>query len=394
MTTKETLMIEENSKRTQYYDITNLLSTGASILIPYGERSNGKSGAVKDLILFGKKTKEVSIDGILDNLGKRYFLYVRRWKEDTKYEHASGYFADDFIIEKIEKWSDGLWNRIAYTKGRTFKLAFEDENGKITYGSTVGYAVGVSEAEHLKSNAKYSKCNFVIFEEFLTNKMYLPNEVVDFESILSTVRRKRESDFYVFMIANTVSRVCPYFETWNLHRIFRQKIGTIEIYKRSTIDNDGNEHITKIAVERCANSSEKSKLVLRTSGVDMVNDGAWECSQYPLLYKPLRFFENVYELYFVRGNFKFRLIYLYDSEIEKYLWYCEPKTTELKLQEDDRVVADWYYKDCNWSADFTPLFIFESEIFKELKNYNIVFSDNLTGQEFYQCWNQKAIPMR
>ena len=73
MTTKETLMIEENSKRTQYYDITNLLSTGASILIPYGERSNGKSGAVKDLILFGKKTKEVNIDGILENLGKRYF---------------------------------------------------------------------------------------------------------------------------------------------------------------------------------------------------------------------------------------------------------------------------------------------------------------------------------
>lgn len=81
--------------------------------------------------------------------------------------------------------------------------------------------------------------------------------------IISTIARR---DYVrVFLIGNTISRLCPYFEEWQLTHIKSQKQGTIELYRQFTNQYDektGEPIVVTIAVEYCENTGNQSKMFL------------------------------------------------------------------------------------------------------------------------------------
>lgn len=78
--------------------------------------------------------------------------------------------------------------------------------------------------------------------------------------LVSTIARR--DSVRVFMIGNTINRLCPYFTEWELSHVKEQAQGTIDIYTHSTnqIDEEGQPIEIVIAVEYCANSGKNSQM--------------------------------------------------------------------------------------------------------------------------------------
>ena len=100
---------------------------------------------------------------------------------------------------------------------------------------------GLSASEHYKSLA-FPEIKSIVYEEFITNSYYLPDEPKLMLNFMSTVFRHEKG--HVYCIGNKVSRINPYFGEWELTHIPKQKINTIDTYRVK--DEDGNE--TRIAV--------------------------------------------------------------------------------------------------------------------------------------------------
>ena len=77
--------------------------------------------------------------------------------------------------------------------------------------------MALSASTHYKST-QYPFVKNMIFEEFVTDGLYLQNECNLLMQLVSTVFRNRK-DGKVFLIGNTISRVCPYFYEWELRGI-------------------------------------------------------------------------------------------------------------------------------------------------------------------------------
>ena len=155
-------------------------------------------------------------------------------------------------------------------------LANIDNDGKIEKGLCVGKVFALSNDERYKSRA-YPDMEDLIFEEFTTANFYLKNEVKRLMQLVSTIFRRRKG--YVWMIANTISRISPYFNEWALSNVYTMQQGQIDLYNLK--NDDGS--ITKIAVEYCANSGDKKSNMFFGKFSKNIDSGSWEVDEYPHL---------------------------------------------------------------------------------------------------------------
>ena len=82
-------------KKIRYYDIKNVLSTGAQYIMLLGQRANGKSYQAKKVVL----TKAYKT-------GEK-FVYLRRYREDIKQKSVKAYFEDMPVTEITRgEWQD------------------------------------------------------------------------------------------------------------------------------------------------------------------------------------------------------------------------------------------------------------------------------------------------
>lgn len=352
------------------YRLDDILKEKADINLIYGGRDIGKSYAVKEYLL--KESCE--------NPEEKQFAYIRRWSEDIKRKYSSNYFTD--IEHLVKKFTYGKYEHISFKEDSFFVSNITKDN-KTEYGFKIGRAFSIAMQERYKS-LNFKQIKNAIFEEWLTDKIYIMDEPNQFENLLSTIERDRE-DFRVFMCANTISRVCPYFEYYALSNIKRQKQGTIDIYYKDTgkFDENGDSIIHKIAVEYCKETDTKDikKKSNKKSG-NMIARGEWYSSEHPKLTHNLSLYDCIYTVVFVYNSFKFLLRLLkYENEI---VWYVERKTTDIK--ENERIISNIYNPSPYWTNSFKPLTNEESIAFNLLKLGRIVYCDNLTGQEFNQCF--------
>ena len=170
-----------------WFDIHKILSYNALLNILIGERGCGKTFACSEFCVsqFIKKGYE--------------FVYLRRFKTDLK--------------KSVPKFFGGL---IKEGKFLDHELS---NNGNTFYvdGKIAGYALTLTEAQSIKST-NFPNVKYIVFDEFIiegTSHHYLKNEVEsNFLSILESVARLR--DFRVFMLANSVNLLNPYFIYFNL----------------------------------------------------------------------------------------------------------------------------------------------------------------------------------
>ena len=355
-------------KKKEYYRLDNVLENNAKYNLIFGGRNIGKTYAVKERF----------INRFFENPDANQFAYIRRWEQDLKRKFLDCYFDDKGMTKIIEKASNGKYNCIK-SKEQKFYFANTLKAGGFELSKLqCGQAFAISSQEHYKS-LNFSSISEGIFEEWITSRIYLPNEPEELNNLISTI--ERDNDFKLFMLANTISRVNPYISEWGLSNILRQKQGTIDTYIRETGKfNDNGEEIKDIIVCQYCSENDGANGVKKTSG-NMIARGEWYSKQYPHLPCDKRFLENVYTVFMEYDSFRFKLELLKSNN--NIFWYCERKTTRIK--DGERVVSNKYVDSPLWTFNFTPLSQNERRAFKLLDDKKIVFCDDLTAQEFYQC---------
>ena len=362
-------------EKIKYWDIRNVLSINARYMLIIGERSNGKT--------YGTIT--YCLEEYFKNGSE--FAYIRRWDEDLVGKKGESLFNAHIKNGVIRKLSKGKWNHVVY-KSRAYYFAFVDDEGVMTVDvRPFAYAFALTQGEHYKSNS-YPDIRNIIFDEFLTRGMYLPDEFVIYQNVLSTIIRQRD-DVKIFMLGNTVNKYCPYFKEMGLNRIQNQKAGTIDVYEY------GNTGL-RVAVEYCSmNATEKKSNVyfaFNNPRLEMIKTGAWEIDIYPHyprdIYSginPLLDIKYTFFIQFEGNTLQCEIIY---KKVDKddnpkpcYFLFIHQKTTPIK--EDKKTLI--------YSQDSNPLPNYRRKITKATSNLErkiqqffakdkVFYSDNETGE--------------
>ena len=325
----------------KYYSLNKINKKNATYNVIFGERSNGKTYATLKQVL-----ENYFSDG-------SQFAYIRRWSVDVQPKRMNNLF--NAIIEDgyLEKLSGGKFTAIFYRTGRFYLCTYNDK-GKPIYNEEdiIGYAFSLSENEHNKANS-YPKVTTIIFDEFLTNKIYLPDEFILFMNTVSTIVRQR-TNVKIYMLGNTVNKFCPYFKEMGLTNILSMKQGSIDIYTY------GDSKL-KVAVEY-ADSKKKFKknnfyFAFNNPKLKMITGGSWELNIYP--HAPIKWLpKNIMFTYFIDFNDS-----LYQCEIinkdANVFTYIHEKTTPIKNPD----------KDIIYTLDYNPKINYNVNILKPLNDY-------------------------
>lgn len=344
-------------RKFNYYSLNNIQKKNATYNVIFGERSNGKTYAVLKLALenFRKDRSQ--------------FAYVRRWQDDIKARRASTVFnglQEDGTIAKI---FNDEYSGVYYYAGK-FYLCSYDDKGKPVYSDSdvLGYTFALSETEHGKSNS-YPNVTLIMFDEFLTKHLYLPDEFVLFMNTVSTIVRLR-TNVKIYMLGNTVNKFCPYFQEMGLNHIKEMKQGSIDVYSY------GDSKL-KVAVEYTANTANNKKnnfyFAFNNPKLAMITGGAWELNIYPHIpvkYKP-KDIEFIYFIVFNDETFQCEVV----NKAPYYFTFIHLKTTPIKDTENDLIFTTDYVPKLNYNRNILKPF---NELQKNLKWFYV------TDRVYYQ----------
>lgn len=217
-----------------------------------GERSNGKTYSVKELVY--RKYIET---------GKK-FMYVRKRQDSIPRTKMKKLFADvneDIIFPEIGE-------TIQYSTESGFYI--EDENGD---RQIVGYATSIENFESLKG-IPFNDITTIFYDEFIERRGDIEGEFDKFLNLVSTIVRKRD-DVEIYMCANTITKFSIYFEEFGID---------IKKLKRGNCYYLKHENGAEIAIEFCdsLNIVKGKKQKNRYYGFDnssaskMILYGEWE----------------------------------------------------------------------------------------------------------------------
>lgn len=357
------------SKTIVHYSIDNIDKEDAIINLIYGERSNGKSYAVKH-----KKAVEKYL-----NTGSRFIL-MRRWKEEITTEKIEQYFQD----VDIYKLTDGKFNSITMYKKRLFLSNYNNDTGKTTRGDMIGYVVALSTEQNY-AGASYLDVNDIIFEEFMArNTPYLGNESDRLINFYSTVDRKRGTT-KIWLVGNTISQVCPYLQDWGLQNIvLNQKQGTIETIElgTGTYNEEGEEITLKCAIEYCSSTGNSSFAIGKHK--DMLNKGTWQSDPQPHLPKSILEYKHLYKIGFDYQGFRFIGELLKDDD--NLVWFIYPYKKEFNkkfLVFSDIIKTSKYYQRNIYDITINNDKL--KEILRTFRESQIFYCTDLVGTNFKQA---------
>ena len=373
-------------EKIKFYSIANVKSLSTEYIILLGQRSNGKSYSVKndialqdawDFINGKTETTRFCKKGQTRPVGK--FIYLRRWKEDLTAKTVEKYFEDskkNKYREYIKELTKGQYDSISAYSGDIF-FSKRGDDGKIIKSEPIGSYHALNAAERYKSQA-YPDYTNIIYEEFITDKIYLDEEPIILQQYVSTIFRLEKGT--VFLIGNTISRVCPYFKEWCLEGVLKQKQGTIEVYHYHMIDGKGEDTIINIAVEYCANAEASNTMFFGQSAKQIVS-GEWETKDVPKLPRKQTDYCKVYEVLIQYQSFKFVIELLVERWHGGMICFVYPFTGKRKFR---RIITDEFsdsiYKSSRLDMNRKP----EQYINECFRTNKVCYSDNLTGADFRQ----------
>ena len=238
-----------------YYSLDKITQSKTPYYIIIGERSNGKTYSVKDRI------KQM----LYDNPDAK-FVYLRRRHDYIVRTKTMEVFAD--INDKVFEL---LGSYINYSPNKGFYL--EDDEDK-----QIGWALSVEDAYKYKG-VPFKDVKIILFDEFI-DKEYMEKEIELFINIISTVTRGNECE--IFMLANTVSRNCPYFDLFGID-VSKLRKGTINIVHHHNGVSATIEYCKTLVFDGKDVKSKKNKYVGFDGNetVQMVMFGDWEHDNLP-----------------------------------------------------------------------------------------------------------------
>ena len=345
-----------------HYNIDNIDKLDANFNLIYGEKSNGKSYQVKH-----KKAVEHYL-----KTGNRFIL-LRRWKEDISNLWIEQYFAD----VDVAKLTNNKYNCISQYRKVLYFSIYDVNTGKTQRIEKIGYVMSLSTEQHM-SSASFLDVDVIIFEEFMERGSYIPHEPDRLMIFYSTIDRKRGTT-KLYMVGNSISRVCPYIREWGLDEIFRNlKQGEI---KTKEIQNEENK--VTIAIEFCLASGGKTMAIGNASS--MIDSGSWQTFPQPHLPKSYKEYKVLFRFGFQYKGFKFICEYLADIEIHTTIFFIYPTNKEFK--ENTIVFSDEVKVNPYWQRDIYDISIKNDKLrnlFMSFKENKIFYASDLCGTDFKQ----------
>ena len=342
-----------------------------------GERSNGKTFSVL----------EYALKDYLETGGQ--LAIIRRWAEDLKGKRAIDLFEGNFINNPyrgniLEKLSKGKYNAFFLYTGKWY-LERRDEAGKVLERDSkpFAYRFALTEMEHDKGTS-YSEVKTILFDEFLTNKIYLPDEFKIFTNTLSTIIRARDN-VRIFMCGNTVNKYAPYFAEMGLSNVSKMKKDVIDVY-------DYGDSGLKVAVEYSSFPGGKKKsdkyFAFDNPSLKMITEGDWEIAVYPK--KPLDFSPlDIAFIYFIVFGGETLQCEIVCKE-DKTFTFIHKKTTPIK--EGSLVYQQEFDPRRNYARCITkPRYKHEAVIFDYFKKGLVFYQSNEVGDlvRNYLQWSSK-----
>lgn len=247
----------------EHYSLKNILKYHADYNLIYGQRSNGKTYSVIEYCL----KNHLRLAYI-----RRAKEYVKRGTIKTLFDPHQG------------KWEYENYTDIVYKGGEFFYCNY-DQNGKacnIARNSLCKtFYLNTWESQKGADNGKF---DVICFDEFLSTKGYLQDEVNIFKNVISTIIRDRDNT-KIFLLGNTESKVNPYFSDFNINKeVNKMQQGDIICVERG-------EYNTKIAFEWCAEVKATQKVrkffEFGRKGGGMIVSGKWQYDTYPHCQYPI-----------------------------------------------------------------------------------------------------------
>lgn len=176
-----------------WYDVNRTLSYNCLLNFIVGPRGVGKTYSAKNRVIrnFIKKGEQ--------------FVYLRRYETELKPSNMEKFF-DDIAPEYPDH-------------------AFLSSHNKFYIDAQIaGFYLPLSKAAQYKS-VPFPNVSLVIFDEFIIDQgliRYLPNEVITFNEMYSTIARLR--DIPVLFLSNAITFTNPYFLFFDLSLQQGQKL--------------------------------------------------------------------------------------------------------------------------------------------------------------------------
>ena len=373
----------------RYVDMTPLINIPAQYRLMVGERSNGKSYAVLSYHL----------DKFVKSGYTEPIAIIRRWEEDFRGANSQKTCYDSLMyngdgVNVIKDKTDGVFDGVEYYNGRYYLTQKGvDKDGRETLKRTdiiIGYAFSINNSEHYKGS-QFPLITTIFFDEFISDRMYLPDEFTLFMNLLSTIIRQRDN-LEIFMCANTISMYNPYIKEMGLVNFKKQAVGTIDTYSYGDSELKVALFLTDSAPKKTKKSNvyfafNNPKLNMITGG-----DSIWQIGVYP--HSPCKFshLSDVVMRYYIKFNgdeYECEVIQKDDYNFT-FIHPFTAKHKEYDIIFDSEAILDMYHQYSLLRSSLNPKLM--SYITSFFKAKQVCYSDNTTGSviESYLEWAKKA----
>lgn len=347
----------------EYYSLDRILPHKCTYNILLGQRSNGKSYAVK---------KEVVKEAFL---GMGDLIYLRRWHLELKQDDVTDYFADC----PVKEITGGEYDCIEVYRSRIY-LGKKNEDGKVTRGRSIGRTADLAGATHLKSVIQRGQYKNILYEEFCTDSGFLRNEPNILMQFVATVFGIQYTG-RVWLIGNTVSRYNPYFFTWSLKSLAKMKPGDIDIYRYQ----DGDSEVS-IAVEFCSSLNVDNGMFIGDAKAN-ITTGVWETQSQPQIPESFGKFSVVYATEIEHQDFRFILKIIQNKAKERLLLCVNAGEKEsCRRKVSDRIDGDPMH-----TTKLLPLTKGDKLTLQLIRRGKLVYANNLVGTDFQAILKNVAI---
>ena len=335
------------------------LASKCDYLMLLGERSGGKSYAVKSLC-----TEQAYKN-------KKLFIYLKRYELEVKDSLCVSYFAD----MPVQEMTNGEYSCIDVFRKGIYLANVDQETGKVTRGQKIGICHSLSAAEHYKSLA-FPDVENIIYEEFISmNGQYLFNETDALQQYVSSIYRNNRKG-KVFLVGNTISRICPFYTDWELETT-KMKPGDTKNFTKA--NDNGDDTIITVYITPSLNVNTGMFFGRASKNI---TQGAYATTPQPRLPDEIRKYKSLYKVVLHHDNLMFLMqLMQHVDKPDQITWYVCPKTT--KIEKGTRVVSTTFSTDPYHTMLLEGITQKEHELFKMLLNGRVCFSDDLTGTEFY-----------
>lgn len=346
----------------KYYSLKNVLSKNAQYNVIFGERSNGKTYAVLHYALkrYVESGEQLAI--------------VRRWQDDFTGKRGSAMFDAVVSNGEIARMTHNEWTGVYYWGSRWFLCRYDENNKRIVSDEPFAYGFSISSMEHDKSTS-YPNITTIMFDEFLTRTMYIPDEFVLFMNVVSTIVRHR-TNVKIFMLGNTVNKYCPYFSEMGLKHVKEMKAGDIDVYRYGNTD-------LVVAVEyTLPNKRGKDSdlyFAFDNPKLTMITGGSWEIDIYP--HCPVKYkTEEILFIYFI--EFSGDLLQCEIIQHENFNFtFIHRKTGEIKNPDTDIVYTPEFSVRPNYRRKITkPKTNIDKKICQHYLTDKVFYADNEVGE--------------